>query len=97
MLDWFPITMRWTVMNPMAKGLAETVGKDEDQYELRPRVRKDLESLKWYLWHGHVFQASPTLDGLPMDVESAAFETKDEIARKLLKQIEELHTYVEGN
>jgi hypothetical protein len=28
--DWFPITMRWTVMNPMAKGLAETVGKDED-------------------------------------------------------------------
>jgi hypothetical protein len=52
LLDWFPITMRWTVMNPMAKGLAETVGNDEDQYELRPRVRKDLESLQWYLWHG---------------------------------------------
>jgi hypothetical protein len=29
------------------------------------------------------------------DVESAAFETKDETARKPLKQIEELHTYVE--
>ena len=60
-------------------------------------MRKDLESLKWYLWHGHVFQALPTLDGLQMDVESAAFETKDETARKLLKQIEELHTYVERN
>ena len=75
LLDWFPITMRWTVMNPMAKGLAETVGKDEDQYELRPRVRKDLESLQWYLWHGNVFQALQRLDGLQMDVESAAFET----------------------
>jgi hypothetical protein len=37
------------------------------------------------------------LDGLQMDVESAAFETKDETATKLLKQIEELHTYVERN
>jgi len=32
-----------------------------------------------------------------MDVESAALETKDETATKLLKQIEELHTYVERN
>ena len=60
-------------------------------------MRKDLESLKWYLWHGHVFQALPTLGGLQMDVESAAFETKAETATKLLKQIEELHTYVERN
>ena len=97
MLDWFPITMRWTVMNQMAKGLLETVGNDEEQYELRPRVLKDFESLKWYLWHGHVFQALQTLDGLQMDVESAALETKDETARKLLKQIEDLHTYVGRN
>jgi hypothetical protein len=89
--------MRWTVMNPMAKGLPETVGNDEDQYESRPRVLKDLESLQWYLWHGNVFQALPTLDGLQMDVESAPLETKAETARKLLTQIEELHTYVERN
>ena len=57
----------------------------------------DLESIKWYLWHGNVFQALDTLQGLEMDVESAAFETKDETARKLLKGIEELHTYVERN
>jgi len=44
-----------------------------------------------------VFQALQTLDGLQMDVESAAFETKHEAARKHLKQIEELHTYVERN
>ena len=97
LLDWFHITMRLTVMNQMAKGLPETVGKDEDQYELRPSVLKNLESLKWYLWHGNVFQALQTLDGLQMDVESATFETKDETGGKLLKQIEELHTYVERN
>ena len=56
---------------------------------------KDLESAKWYLWHGNVFQAFNELQGLEMDVEGATFETKDETARKLLKGLEELHTYVE--
>jgi hypothetical protein len=32
-----------------------------------------------------------------MDVESAAFQTKDETAGKLRKQIEELHSRVEPN
>jgi len=51
---------------------------------------KDLESAKWYLWHGNVFQAFSELQGLEMDVEGATFETKDETARKLLKGLEEL-------
>jgi len=97
LLDWFHITMRLTVMNQMAKGVPETAGKDGDQYELRPSLLKNLESLKWYLWHGNVFQALKTLEGLQMDVESAAFETKNGTARKLLKQIEDLQTYVEHN
>jgi hypothetical protein len=37
------------------------------------------------------------LQGLEMEVESAAFETNQETARKLLKGIEELHIYVERN
>ena len=32
-----------------------------------------------------------------MDLDAAAFESKDENARKLLKGVEDLHTYVEGN
>lgn len=72
------------------------VGEGEDQYELRARVLKDLESAKWYLWYGNVFQALNELQGLEMDVEGAAFETKDETARKLLKGIEELH-YLRGS
>ena len=60
--------MRLTVLKQMAKGLPEKIGEGEDQYELRPRVLKDLESVKWYLWHGNVFQALNELQGLEMDV-----------------------------
>ena len=58
LLDWFHLTMRLTVLNqtakglPDAKGLPEKIGEGEDQYELRPGVLKDLERIKWYLWHG---------------------------------------------
>jgi hypothetical protein len=89
--------MRLTVLNQVAKGLSEKVGEGEEQYELRAGVLKDLESLKWHLWHGNVFQALQKLEGLEMDVEGAAFEAKDETARKLLTGIQELHTYVERN
>jgi hypothetical protein len=89
--------MRLTVLKQMAKGLPENVGEGEDRYELRPRVLKDLESLKWYLWHGNVFQALNELQDLEMNLEGASFEIKNETARKMLKGIEELHTYVQRN
>ena len=54
LLDWFHITMRLTVLNQIGKGLPEKIGEGEDECELRPDVLKDLESLKWYLWHGNV-------------------------------------------
>jgi hypothetical protein len=81
----------------IGKGLPEKLGEGDDEYELRPGVIKDLESLKWYLWHGNVFQALKKLEGLEIDIEEAAYETKDEVARKFLKHIEELHTYVRRN
>src|SRR5260370_921544 len=89
--------MRLTVLNQTAKGLPESVGEGEDQYELRPGVIKDLERIKWYLWHGNVFQALNELQSLEMDLDAAAFESKNENSQKLLKGIEELHTYVERN
>ena len=58
---------------------------------------KDLERIKWYLWHGNVFQALNELQGLEMDLEAVAFESKGENSQKLLKGVEELHTYVERN
>jgi hypothetical protein len=89
--------MRLTVLSQTAKGLPETVGESEDQEPLRPEVLKTLESIKWYLWHGNVFQALQHLRFLEMDLESAAFESQEETTRKLLKAIEEFGTYIERN
>jgi hypothetical protein len=89
--------MRLTVLKQIAKGLPEKFGDADSQYELRPHVLQDLESIKWYLWHGNVFKALDELQGLEMALDAATFEAKNEAARKLLKGVEELRTYVERN
>ena len=58
LLDWFHITMRMTVMTQMAKAVTfpdDWLVKDID---------KTLESLKWYLWHGNIYQALQEIDWL---------------------------------
>jgi hypothetical protein len=97
LLDWFHMTMRLTVLRQMAKGVPETIGEGEERYELRPKVLQQLESIKWYLWHGNTFQSLKELQYLEMDLDAAAYESKDQNSRKLLKGVEELHTYVERN
>jgi len=97
LLDWFHVTMRLTVLTQTAKGVPQTIGEGEEQYELRPTVLKQLESIKWYLWHGNTFQALNRLQELEMDLDAAVFENKNESVRKILKGVEELHTYVERN
>jgi hypothetical protein len=96
LLDWFHVTMRLTVLTQTGKGLPEKVGEDEP-YALRSGVLKDLESIKWYLWHGNTFQALNHLADLVMDLESAVFDSQDKNAQKLLKGVEDLHTYIERN
>ena len=91
------LPMRLTVLRQTAKGVPEQMGEGEEQYELRPKVLQQLESIKWYLWHGNVFQALNKLQDLEMDLEAAAFESEDESTRKLLEGVEELHTYIERN
>jgi hypothetical protein len=89
--------MRLTVMTQTAKGLPEMVGEGEDQEPLRSEVLKTIKSIKWYLWHGNVFQALQHLRFLEMDLQSAAFESPEETTRKLLKAVEEFSTYIERN
>ena len=43
------------------------------------------------------FQALNELQSLEIDLDAAAFESKDENVQKLLKGVEDLHTYVERN
>jgi hypothetical protein len=71
--------------------LPEKVGEDDDPYELRSGVLQRLGSIKWYLWHGNTFQALNKLQDLEMDLEAAAFESKEENTGKLLKSIAEIY------
>jgi hypothetical protein len=89
LLDWFHITMRLTVMSQMVKGLPP----DATGPLLRD-VEKNLERLKWYLWHGNVFRSLQTVDDLVEDVD--AFEDSPK-QRKLLKAVREFRTYIGAN
>ncbi|MEJ2387207.1 MAG: ISKra4 family transposase [Chromatiaceae bacterium] len=97
LIDWFHITVRLTVMLQAAKGLEETIREGEEQYPLRQPVLETLERIKWYLWHGNVFQALKHIDDLEQDLDVAAFEGAAERPRKLLKAVEEFHSYVDNN
>jgi hypothetical protein len=70
------------------------VGEGDEEREFRETALKSIESVKWYLWHGNVFQALEQLESLSMDLESADFESPSETTRKLLQAINELHNYV---
>jgi hypothetical protein len=88
LLDWFHITMRLTVMNQMAKGLRAK------EFDLHSLALKDLERIKWYLWHGNVFRALQIIEDLNilLDDDEPSLEQ-----RKLLKAIREFQTYIENN
>jgi len=97
LLDWFHVTMRLTVMNQMAKGLPKTIGEGEDEYSLREPVAKLLESIKWYLWHGNVYQALQKVGFLLIDLDGASFDKEDARIDKLLKTAQEFQTYISRN
>ncbi len=63
LLDWFHITMRLTVMNQFAKGLGT------ETCTARVAALKELESIKWYLWHGNVFEALEHIGSMEMEAD----------------------------
>jgi len=98
LLDWFHVTMRLTVLNQTAKGLPMTFSDDEQKiYQLREPTLKAIESIKWYLWHGNTYEALEHLDTLEMELDATAMENKDSVAHKLLRTVEEFHTYITNN
>ena len=88
-LDWFHITMRLTVLNQFAKGL---VHSDPEQGK---EVQKNLESTKWYLWHGNVKEALSHIE----DCSSVCLDEdlKYSNRKKLANHLDDLETYIENN
>jgi len=96
-LDWFHVTMRLTVLQQTAKGLPEQTRDEETDYPLRAPVLRELERLKWYLWHGNVYKALQVVQSVEMDLDAAGATSGHATARKLLKAVEEFQTYIANN
>src|SRR2546423_184828 len=92
-----PDTMRLTVMQQTANSLPETTRDEEMTYEVRAPVVRSLERLKWFLWHGNVYQALQVIQTIEGDLEVVVATSSDSTARKLLKAVEEFHTYITNN
>jgi hypothetical protein len=91
--------MRITVMKQMAKD-------PEIKPKWREKLLKRLESIKWYIWHGNVFEALQEIESLE-DLCYGDYEELDEDAEfdldleisplKLLEKVEEFQSYIEKN
>jgi hypothetical protein len=62
-------------------GLPQTSGEGAEVHELRNPVARSLERLKWFLWHGNVYQALQVRQSAEMDLEAAVADTRDSTAR----------------
>jgi len=96
--------MRLTVMSQMTKGLraangAKTVAlsDDEDQEDRASpqEITKELESLKWHLWHGNVYKALQVAEDLEWAVEG--WREVSENGPKLLRAVREFYGYIAAN
>jgi hypothetical protein len=75
------------------KGLPATMGGEEEVLPPRDEVVRQLEHLKWFLWHGHVFQALEALRVVEFVLKGAVCENGDATARKLYKVVREFPTF----
>jgi hypothetical protein len=88
-LDWFHLAMRLTVMGQMAKGLG--LGGRGD---LASEAARQLQRLKWFLWHGNLFRALQVVEDLEEDLQ---LEEAGPEQRKLLRALREFDGYLRAN
>jgi hypothetical protein len=86
-------------MGQIARGLCVKPRPSEDDGAPEAldtaRVEKNLERLKWYLWHGNVYQALKRIECLEWDLED--WEENSDTAAKLLAAVQEFGHYIEVN
>ncbi len=105
-LDWFHLTMRITVLQQCARGLAkppatEIVSEVADERSLARR----LESAKHYLWHGNSAMALLRLEDVADDLERWGCDEEGarhpradrDAATRMGKYVRELTVYIAHN
>ncbi|RZL93946.1 MAG: hypothetical protein EOP82_06155 [Variovorax sp.] len=93
-LDWFHVAMRIEQLLQTARGLQ---GPEKEE------LLKDIERVKWFLWHGNVFRADDTLNKLLEDIadvreyQRQAGLPSSVVLKKLDRALDEFATYVDNN
>jgi hypothetical protein len=95
LLDWWHVTMRITTLTQTAKGLPES--SEEGHVSLHTDVLRDLERIKWFLWHGNVFKALQVLGSVESHLEDEELTSGNVTATKLYKAVSEFTTYIKNN
>jgi hypothetical protein len=87
LLDWFHVTMRITAIKQMAKGIPDPS---------LPDIISEMDSIKWYLWHGNAFDALRRLESLDFDLEGYEDNENLKVA-KVWQAIQDFQHYIEVN
>lgn len=90
-LDWFHISMRLTVLNQCAKGIA-TQTKD-----MGATLQNLLEKIKWYLWHGNADEALRQLDSCLCICDNDEDNQVYKNSKKIVRYLDEMMTYIGNN
>src|ERR1700733_12026644 len=88
-LDWFHITMRVTVLEQYARGVAH-----HDQ-AAGARLLEELERSKWLLWHGNQHRAQQAIETLEDDVDGLEVDYPN--LHKFAKAVHEFAVYIRSN
>lgn len=96
LLDWFPVTMRLTVLQQTAKGLPATPQAEEGTSAVRAPEIRSLARRHGLLGHGHGYQAVPVIESVEGDLEVAVATSRERTARQLLNTVEEFPTSIQN-
>ena len=98
-LDWLHIGMRMEQLSQTSRGFSGTY----ESGMTKEKVLKELERVKWFLWHGNLFRADETLTDLMFEVDGAIDEDREArrpahlVLKKLARALEEFGTYIDNN
>ena len=88
-LDWFHIAMRLTVLEQYARGV---VHHDETE---GAHLLRELERIKWWLWHGNQHRAGEAIAFLEDDVDG--LEVNYPLRGKFARAAHEFAAYIANN
>lgn len=93
-LDWFHVAMRIEQLLQTTRGLHSSQQED---------LLRNVERVKWFLWHGNVVRANDTLNDLLYEIDDLREKDRQMsqppsvVLKKLARALDEFATYIDNN